>query len=189
MYTDYLQELTELILRSEIYEMGVRLADLDEAFGKVTGVFEAARLEGRKVFFIGNGGSAAIAIHATADFLKNGRMRTVSLYDAATLTCLSNDFGYEYVFEKQLAMLSNAGDLLVAISSSGESENILRSAAMARERKMKVVTFTGFCRENRLLPLGDYSVYVPVNHYGMTESIHQLFLQEIADALSRQNTA
>ena len=136
-----------------------------------------------KIFFIGNGGSAGISMHMAADFLKNGRVRTHSMHDPATLTCLANDFGYENVFSKQLEMAAEKGDMLVAISSSGRSENILRAVQVARNMGCHIVTFSGFAADNPLRRLGDFNVYVPCDSYGIVESIHQLILQQIVDEL------
>jgi D-sedoheptulose 7-phosphate isomerase len=135
------------------------------------------------VFFIGNGGSAGIAMHMTVDFLKNGGMRTHGMHDPAVLTCLANDFGYEHVFSKQLEIVAGRGDLLVAISSSGESENIINAVLVAHEKDCKVLTLSGFQPDNRLRQLGDYNIYVPSMEYGIVESIHNLLLQQIVDEM------
>lgn len=137
----------------------------------------------KKLFFIGNGGSAGIAVHMTADFLKNGRMRAIDMYGAATLTCLGNDYGYEYVFSKQLELLADPGDMLVAISSSGNSPNILRAAEAVRAIGGFIVTFTGFAADNRLRKLGDRNLYVPCGEYGIVESIHNQILQQVVDEI------
>ena len=137
----------------------------------------------KKLFFIGNGGSAGIAVHMTADFLKNGRMRASDMYGAATLTCLGNDYGYEYVFSKQLELLADPGDMLVAISSSGNSPNILRAAEAVRAIGGFIVTFTGFAADNRLRKLGDRNLYVPCGEYGIVESIHNQILQQVVDEI------
>lgn len=134
-----------------------------------------------RVYFIGNGGSAAIAIHMTADFLKNGGMTTVGMYDAATLTCLGNDYGYEYVFSKQLEMLAQQGDLLVAISSSGNSQNIINAIEVAHLKGASVITLTGFKPDNKVKQMGEYNLYVPCMEYGIVESIHNMILQQVVD--------
>lgn len=149
----------------------------------LTAFMRRIRKEKKKIFFIGNGGSAGIAVHMTADFLKNGRMRAVDLYGAATLTCLGNDYGYEYVFSKQLELLADAGDVLVAISSSGNSPNILRAADVVRSVGGIIVTFTGFDADNRLRARGDRNLYVPCGEYGIVESIHNQILQQVVDEM------
>lgn len=140
----------------------------------------------KMLYFIGNGGSAGIAMHMTTDFLKNGRMKTHSLHDPATLTCLGNDYGYEYVFSKQLEIVAEKGDLLVAISSSGNSANIINAVDVAREKGCHIITLSGFEPDNKLRQLGDINIYVPSMEYGIVESIHNLILQQIVDELMVQ---
>lgn len=151
--------------------------------GLLVAIFRTVRMEDGILYFIGNGGSAGIAVHMTADFLKNGQMRTVSMYNPATLTCLGNDFGYEYIFSKQLALLARSGDLLVAISSSGNSPNIVHGIETAKEKGCKVVTLTGFREDNRVRQMGDLNIYVPSMEYGTVESIHNIILQAAVDIL------
>ena len=140
-----------------------------------------------QLFFIGNGGSAAIASHMTADFMKNGGMNTSSLYDNAVMTCMGNDYGYEFIFSKPLEFLLRQGDLLVAISSSGNSRNIVNAIDVAGNRGASVITFTGFAPNNRVRQMGDINVYVPCARYGMVESIHNLILQQIVDEIMERD--
>ena len=161
-----------------LYEEG--LLHLLEIFKR----HKAAKL---RVFFIGNGGSAAIASHMTVDFMKNGGMNTCSLYDGAVMTCIGNDYGYEHIFSKPLSLLGRSGDLLVAISSSGNSSNIVNACRIAKEKGLSVVTFTGFHPDNKVSCLGDVNVYVPCEEYGKVETIHQLILQQIVDVILEQD--
>ncbi len=127
---------------------------------------------GRKIIFIGNGASASIASHMSTDFWKNGSMRAIAFNDAALLTCLSNDCGYENVFGKSVEMFADEGDILVAISSSGKSENILNGVREARKRGVHVVTLSGFGSDNPLCGMGDINFYVPDGTYGAVEILH-----------------
>ena len=138
---------------------------------------------GRKVMFIGNGGSASISSHMAVDFWKNGRVKAVSFNDGPMLTCLGNDFGYGHVFEKPVEMFSEPGDVLVAISSSGRSENILRGVKMARTKGCRVITLSGFQRDNPLSSLGDCNFYVPSQSYGPVEVIHHSICHCIMDGI------
>lgn len=142
-----------------------------------------------QLFFIGNGGSSAIASHMTADFMKNGGMNTYSLYDNAVTTCMGNDYGYEFIFSKPLGFLLREDDLLVAISSSGNSQNIINAIKIAKEKKAKVITLTGFKPDNKVRQMGDINVYVPCEKYGMIESIHNLVLQQIVDEIMERDGA
>ena len=150
-------------------------------------MFSEIKSLGRQVFFIGNGGSAAIASHMTADFMKNGGMKTYSLYDNSVTTCMGNDYGYEFIFSRPLEFLGSEGDLLVAISSSGNSQNIVNAIQAAKRKHMKVVTFSGFERENKISRMGCCNVYVPSCRYGIVESIHNLILQQIVDTIMERD--
>ena len=180
----YLEELIKYLKETKIYgPEGIAYKNWEEGMQHLTRLFLETRKNGKHLFFIGNGGSAAIASHMTADYMKNGRMKTISLYDSSVITCFGNDYGYEHIFSRSLKHLGENGDLLVAISSSGNSPNIVNAIQTAKEKGMKVVTLSGFQRRNRISMSGDYNIYVPVSHYGMVESIHNLILQQIVDAL------
>lgn len=151
------------------------------SYGDLLPLFLSVKRSRGVVYFIGNGGSAGIATHMSADFLKNGGMRTHSMLEPTTLTCLGNDFGYDFVFSRQLEIIADEGDLLVAISSSGNSPNIVNAAQVAREKGCQIVTFTGFKGDNKLRGMGDINVYVPCMEYGPVESIHNMILQQLVD--------
>jgi D-sedoheptulose 7-phosphate isomerase len=146
---------------------------------------EAARRAQRakaRVFFIGNGGSAGICSHMAADWMRNGGFSALALNDGAALTCVGNDLGFEQVFAKQLEMHGRAGDLLIAISSSGNSADILRGVDAARAAGMQVVTLSGFKPDNKLRRLGDVNFYVPSERYGWVEISHLALCHAILDA-------
>ena len=179
----YLERYQEIATKTVLTKWKRKFDSYDEIILELVKFFSQVRDEKGMVYFIGNGGSAGIAVHMTVDFLKNGKMRTHSMFDPATLTCFGNDFGYEYVFSKHLEIISNANDLLVAISSSGESKNILNAVNVAREKKCKIVTLSGFKANNSLSGLGDCNVYVSSMVYGIVESIHNMILQDVVDSL------
>lgn len=179
----YIQEMIETIENTRIMIKNTQTLNYVEGIQKLLEVFSRHKKQGSYVFFVGNGGSSAIASHMTADFMKNGGMNTYSLYDNAVTTCMGNDYGYEFVFSKPLEFLGRKEDLLVAISSSGNSKNIINAIEVARKREMEVITLTGFQSSNRAKQLGDVNVYVPSQKYGMIESIHNLLLQQIVDII------
>ena len=139
---------------------------------------------GGKILFIGNGGSAAIAAHFALDYWHAGRMRAMAFNDGESLTCVANDHGYEQVFAMPIERFADPGDVLVAISSSGNSANILRGVEAAREAACAVITLSGFDRDNHLKPLGDLNFHVPVRHYGYVEVAHMGILHCILDTAS-----
>lgn len=133
----------------------------------------AAHAGGCKLMFIGNGGSAGIASHMAIDYSKNGGLRALAFNDGAALTCLGNDLGYENVFARQIEMHGRPGDVLVAISSSGRSPNILRAVEAARGAGAAfILTLSGFSPDNPLRRLGDANLYVPSDQYGFVEILH-----------------
>jgi D-sedoheptulose 7-phosphate isomerase len=138
---------------------------------------------GNKLMVIGNGGSAAIASHLATDYTKNGGIRTQAFNDGAMLTCLGNDLGYENVFAKQIAMFARAGDLLLAISSSGRSANILNGVGAARDAQCQVLTLSGFAPQNPLRGLGDINFYIASAQYGFVEILHLTLCHAILDIL------
>jgi len=154
---------------------------LGEAFEHVRAQAHAAHERGNKLMFIGNGGSAGITSHLATDFSKNGGLRATAFNDGAVLTCIGNDFGYEHVFAKQIEWHGRAGDLLLAISSSGKSANILKGARAARERGCGVVTLSGFAEDNPLRLAGDVNFYVRSSFYGFVEVAHLALLHAILD--------
>jgi D-sedoheptulose 7-phosphate isomerase len=131
--------------------------------------------------FIGNGGSAGIASHLAIDYSKNGSLRAMAFNDAAALTCLSNDLGYDRVFSEQIALHARPGDLLVAISSSGASANILNAVKTARAAGVSIVTLSGFSPENPLRRTGDVNFFVRSNAYGFVEVAHLAVCHAVLD--------
>jgi D-sedoheptulose 7-phosphate isomerase len=137
--------------------------------------------DGRKLMFIGNGGSAAIASHMATDYSKNGGIRALCLNDGAMLTCLGNDYGYEQVFAKQIELYAQQGDMLIAISSSGRSPNILNAVEAARARGCRIVSLSGFSADNPLRQQGDINFYLGSDRYGYVELGHLTICHAILD--------
>jgi len=155
--------------------------NLDEAVHRVIGAARTTHDSGRKLMVIGNGGSAAIASHVATDYSKNGGIRTQCFNDGAFLTCLGNDLGYENVFAKPIELFGQDGDLLLAISSSGRSVNILNGVGAARRAGCRVVTFSGFDADNPLRRTGDVNFHVASHLYGFVEIAHLGLCHAILD--------
>ena len=138
---------------------------------------------GNKLIFVGNGGSAAIASHMATDYSKNGNIRAIALNDSSMLTCLGNDLGYEQVFAKQIELQGRRGDILIAISSSGRSSNIINAVKAARAAACSIITFSGFEADNPLRSLGDINFYIASDRYGFVEIGHLTLCHAILDFL------
>jgi len=177
----YFDTLRALPLHSRAADGAGRALALDSAVARTTERMRAAHAAGNTLMFIGNGGSAGIASHMAIDYAKNGGLRALAFNDGAALTCLGNDLGYDQVFARQVAMHGRAGDVLVAISSSGRSPNILNAVAAARAVGCWVLTLSGFAADNPLFRLGDVNLYTPSAQYGFVEITHLSLLHAILD--------
>lgn len=146
----------------------------------------------KKVMIFGNGGSAAISSHFSVDLTKNANLRCHNFNEADLITCFANDYGFEHWIEKSIDFYGDEGDLLIAISSSGASQNMLNAVRAARNGKFHaVITLSGFNQDNDLRKLGDINLWVNSSAYNFVENIHQIWLLTIADLLigSREYSA
>ncbi|MCR5609588.1 MAG: SIS domain-containing protein [Lachnospiraceae bacterium] len=182
---NYLETLIKMIKATEIIVAG-KSTVYEKGLSEIEKQIESAKRKNKKLFFIGNGGSAGVALHMSADFQKSAEIRTQTFFDSPLMTCMSNDYGYEQSFSKPLEINADKNDILIAISSSGESKNILNAVAKAKELGCKVFTFSGFKKDNSLSVMGDINIYVPIEHYGIVESIHNLILQQIIDDIKEK---
>jgi D-sedoheptulose 7-phosphate isomerase len=162
---------------------------LDEGIGSVVEAIVSLKNRSGKAFLIGNGGSAAIVSHVHNDLCKSVGIRSIVFNETPLLTALANDHGYAAVFQRPVDLWADRDDLLIAVSSSGESENILKAAATAREKGCRLITFTGFAPGNRLRQLGDVNVYVPASDYGHVEMSHSVVAHCITDMAAMRASA
>ena len=140
------------------------------------------------VHIFGNGGSASIASHFSMDLTNNSNIKCFNYNDASLITCYSNDFGYENWISRVINKYVKKGDLLILISSSGKSKNMLNAIKTAKLKKIyKVVTFTGFEKNNPLKIRGDLNFWVDSRKYNFIENIHQFWLLMIVDILKANN--
>tara|TARA_B100000315_G_C14481123_1_gene542960 strand:+ start:353 stop:931 length:579 start_codon:yes stop_codon:yes gene_type:complete len=178
---DYYKNISSLI-------DSIRVTNKD---GKVLKFYHGIEMAGNlisshsdnKIMFIGNGASASISSHMATDFWKNGEIEALAFNDSSLLTCISNDYGYEHVFEKPIDMFAKKEDIVFAISSSGESENIVRGVNAARLNECRVITLSGFKSDNILSAMGDINFYVPSRKYGPVEVIHHSICHCILDVI------
>jgi D-sedoheptulose 7-phosphate isomerase len=138
--------------------------------------------ENKRIYIVGNGGSAAIASHAAIDLWKNGGIPSLTFNDSSLLTCISNDIGFEDVFSAPLEMFACEGDLVICISSSGNSADIVKACQTAKQKNCLVITLSGFSPDNKIRSLGKINFFVPSFSYGFAEIIHQYILHCILDA-------
>jgi len=183
---DYYNDLTELTRCIRVTDKEVVKIEFPLGIEKVGNLILSQAGSGNKLMFIGNGASAAISSHMSTDFWKTCGIRAIAFNDSSLLTCLGNDFGYEYIFEKSIEMFADPGDILIAISSSGKSENILRGVNSAKSKECSVITLSGFKDDNPLSSAGDFNFYVPAQEYGPVEVIHHSICHCILNAISNE---
>ena len=138
----------------------------------------------KKVMIFGNGGSAAIASHFSVDLTKNSNIRCVNFNESSLLTCFSNDYGYENWVTEALIAYSDSNDLVILISSSGKSANILNAADYCLEKGLDLITFSGFSNKNTLKDKGSVNFWVDSNSYNFVEMAHHVWLVCMADYFS-----
>ena len=132
------------------------------------------------IYLIGNGGSCAVAQHIAVDLVKQG-WHAFSLTDPTKMSMWANDTDWQMVYANQVATHIGGHDVLIAISSSGQSKNIITAVAAANNRHAKIMTLSGFDPDNPLRKLGDVNYYVPSTNYGVVEITHLAILHSIAN--------
>lgn len=154
-----------------------------EVENQINESIEFVKTKAKRIFFIGNGGSNSICSHMMEDYAKIARFPTFAFSDAALITCFANDYGYENAMGEWLKIHFTEGDMLVAISSSGESKNILNAVHQAQSKNGIVITLSGFKEGNTLSKLGNINFHISQNSYGIVECYHQVILHIILDSL------
>lgn len=180
-YTNYFKSIDKGLKKSNFY-LQQQTVEPELFFRTIKNILIKHRETKNKIYFFGNGASAAFANHMALDFSKNGKILSRSLSDSALLTALSNDYSYEKAMVEYLKIEGvTKDDLVITISSSGDSPNIVSSLAYCKENNIKSLALSGLKKENKSISLADYSIYVPMKTYGMVECIHQIFLHLILD--------
>ena len=180
---DYFLTLSDLLCRVEVTSQGGQRLEFADAATALMGRARTTHAAGNKLIFVGNGGSAAIASHMATDYSKNGGVRSLALNDASMLTCLGNDLGYDRVFAKQIELHARAGDLVIAISSSGRSANILNAVDAAAVAGCTIATMSGFTPDNPLRRKGKWNFFVASDRYGFVEIGHLTICHAVLDFL------
>tara|TARA_Y100000031_G_C8167177_1_gene359948 strand:- start:434 stop:1051 length:618 start_codon:yes stop_codon:yes gene_type:complete len=142
---------------------------------------EEMKVSGGTMYFVGNGASATMASHMSADATKNGKLRAKTFNDQSLLTAISNDIDYTEVYALPIIRFGRPEDILVTISSSGNSPNIVRAIEEAQKLGIKVVTLSGMKENNKSRQMGDLNFWIPADFYGIVESSHQTVLHSWLD--------
>jgi D-sedoheptulose 7-phosphate isomerase len=170
------------------------LASIDRVqLEKACDLLDVTYAQGGTVYVCGNGGSASISNHFHCDHLKGVQTdttikpRVVSLASTVeTLTAIANDISYAEIFSYQLRTMAGPGDVLITVSSSGDSENVVRAATWATANHVRVISFTGFSG-GRTAALADINLHVDADNYGVVEDAHQSIMHILAQFLRLRN--
>ena len=173
-FTDYLNKLSELVINYNHKDLL-----------KIIKILRQIKKDKKKVILVGNGGSAAMASHVSVDLTKMCRIRTLNFNEADLLTCFSNDYGYENWVQKALSFYADKGDVLICISSSGNSKNIINGAKFAKKIGCKVITLTGFEKKNKVRKIGNVNLWLNSDNYNIVEMTHHTWLLSIVDYIAK----
>ena len=151
---------------------------------KTKDILIEASKNNNKIMIFGNGGSAAIASHVSVDLTKNAKIRCSNYNESDLITCFSNDYGYERWIEKAIEFYGDSKDILILISSSGKSSNMINACKAAKTKKIsKIITLTGHEKGNPLSKLGDINLWIDSKAYNFIENTHQLWLLTVCDLI------
>jgi len=179
--TDYLQRLSQLMLATEVTDGDGRQLSLDDGAERAVQMIMEVGSTSHKVMLVGNGGSSSVVSHVQTDIIKCVGVKAMVFTEQSMLTAVSNDHGYETSFQRPVEWWAEQGDLLIAVSSSGKSENILRAVKTSVELGCLAITFSGFSSDNPLRTLGGVNFYVQDNGYGYVETAHAALTHFITD--------
>jgi D-sedoheptulose 7-phosphate isomerase len=180
-------ELHAVIASAQVSDASGKSLDTEESLRRVVDMLRDLRQRRGNLYLIGNGGSASVASHSMVDFVNVAGIRAATLHEPSLLTCMTNDYGHAEAFARILSIKAGNGDMLIAISSSGNSPNIRNAAAAMLEIGGTVVTFSGFEPDNPLRRLGGLNLWLDSRDYGMVEIGHQFILHNLADRLRIEN--
>jgi D-sedoheptulose 7-phosphate isomerase len=180
---DYLADLAKCLL-SPVASDTAGYVGFEDAMTFATNHLAHTRTKTGVVHLIGNGGSASVVAHAQNDLVKACGLRAMVYQDVPLLTAFANDNGYSHGYSDALSIWLDERDVLIAVSSSGASPNILKAATVAKEIGAVVVTCSGFKADNPLRAVGHLNFYVPSSTYGQVELTHAALLHCLTDRLA-----
>ncbi len=182
-WKSFVTDLSGLLAHTEAETLGRVRMDVEQAFALWVAWTLETRACGGTAYFAGNGASASMACHFSADLAKNARVRTQVFTDPSLLTAVGNDLCYADVFAEPLSWHGRPGDLLVTVSSSGNSPNVVKALETARRLEMRSVALSGMGADNASRSLADLSLYVPATTYGLAETCHAAILHHWMDIM------
>jgi D-sedoheptulose 7-phosphate isomerase len=167
----------------DLYKTALFKSNVSKELISLKEVCESIRAVNGKLLLAGNGASASIASHAATDFTKQAGVRAQCFSDSNLITAFANDYGYEHWVAKAIEFYYVKGDAVILISSSGRSKNLVNAASLAKEKGLKVITFTGFANDNPLKSLGDINFWLDSKAYNIIECTHMIWITTVVDMI------
>ena len=168
-------------------EISKLLADVNTNFIKNSVDLIKKRLDlGSTVYIVGNGGSASIASHVSVDFATIAEVKSQTFNNPNIITCLANDYGHDNWVKEAIKTYCSKDDLIILISSSGKSLNMINAAKYCNENQFDLITFSGFDKSNELSQLGRVNFHVDSKNYNYVEMIHHIILVSIVDIFAKK---
>lgn len=180
-WKSYLSDLRTTLDAITVTDREGAILDVDDAYATLAGWVGACADDRCRIYFVGNGASASMACHFSTDLAKNSGAPTEVFTDPSLITATGNDMGYDETFAYPLRQRMTKGEVLIAISSSGNSPNTVKAVEAAQELGGRAVTFTAMKSDNAMRAMGDLNFYIPATTYGMAESGHAVMLHHIID--------
>ncbi|PWW08331.1 D-sedoheptulose 7-phosphate isomerase [Paenibacillus cellulosilyticus] len=176
-YARYIGEIKSILEGMIVTDRSGQVVDNDEGLIRWAQKAKKVRDEDNGcIFFAGNGASATMAEHFSHDCFQNARITTFTSSETAHLTAIGNDLSFEHIFSCRVERLLSVNDVLVTISSSGNSPNIIKAIEVARKKEAFVITLSGKSHDNKSRSMGDLNFYIPGDKYGLVESAHAVLL-------------
>ena len=176
--SSYINEFYSVIKFAKIQENKLAL---------ITDILERTKFK-NNIHVFGNGGSASIASHFSMDLMNNSNLKCFSYNDPSLITCYANDFKFENWISRTIEKYGKKNDILIIISSSGKSKNMINALLAAKKKKFKkIISFTGFSKNNFICKNSDVNFWVNSKQYNIIENIHQFYLLMIVDLIKKLN--
>lgn len=183
MWLENVSVLKNILESLMVYNSHGDLLDTDRAFDAWIDMTMEIKDKQKTIYLVGNGASASMASHIATDLLKNAHIKAMVFTDMSLITAVSNDISFQDSFAEPLKRYITDGDMLVCISSSGRSRNILEAAKIIEKYKSYIITLSAMDIENPLRTTGDINFYIPASTYGLAETGHTAILHYWIDRI------
>ena len=149
----------------------------------ICSIIKSTSKKGGTIYLAGNGGSASTASHMSTDFTKNAKIKSMSFNDVNLITCFSNDYGYENWLKAAINYHAKPRDLIILLSVSGESKNLINAANFCKKNNIKLITITGAKKNNTLSKKGNVNYWINSKAYNIVEVVQMTILASIVDKI------